>query len=57
MDRVRSWFARPAVERAEEEERMSPAERREVEEGAEGMAADAHAEERFGSLPHEHDDD
>ena len=57
LDRLRSWFARPAIERAEEARLESREERHELEEGAEGLAADAHAEERFGALPHEHDAD
>jgi hypothetical protein len=57
LERIRRWFAKPAIDRAEEEQHMSAAERAELEEGAEGLAADVHAEERFGPLPHEHDTD
>jgi len=55
--RIRQWLARPAVEREEDERYMSQSDRDKVDEGMEGLAADARAEERFGPLPHERDDD
>jgi hypothetical protein len=56
LDRIRRWWAKPVIERAEEEQYMSQAERDAMEEGAEGLAADARVGERFGPIPRDDDD-
>ena len=48
--RMTGWVRREAVEREEEEEQMSPEERRIATEGVENLAADQVSEEHLGAF-------
>ncbi len=49
LDRIRAWWSKDEVERAEEETRMTPIERDEAEEDYQGRKDDAFLHERFGT--------
>ena len=48
MERVRSWWHRDTIERAQEEADMSPAERSQAEEDFEARKDEAFVEEHLG---------
>lgn len=49
LDRIRSWWSKDEVERAEDETRMTAAERDAAEEDYQGRKDDTFLHERFGT--------
>ena len=49
LDRIRSWWSKDEVARAEEETRMTPIERDQTEEDYQARKDDLHVGERFGT--------
>jgi hypothetical protein len=51
LDRIRAWWGKDDLERAEEETRMTEPEREYAEEDYQARKDDVHVEERFGPEP------
>jgi hypothetical protein len=49
LDRIRSWWSKDEIERAEEETGMTPEEREAAEEDYQGRKDDMQVGERFGT--------
>jgi hypothetical protein len=51
LDRIRAWWSKDDVERADEETRMTPEQREYAEEDYQAQRDDVHVAERFGPEP------
>ena len=51
LDRIRAWWNKGDLERADEETRMTPAEREYAEDDYQGHRDDVAVQERFGPEP------